>query len=482
MSLCLLILAPAARAGYYATTYTGGGYNSYGTGGANAGYGNFLSQSGIPPLTDSLNSQITATFAWQPAYVGDAPPNAAVVSEDSQVGWNSGGSGSTGLSGGLIVSGGTLVPCRAGQNSLTLLQQTKNWVKTNPGTTFSVTCTPTATDTGTGSPNYNYCVVGVSVGYVAAATPAILSINLKGTTPDGNGNLDILVGQVCTASVVCTPAADLSGATYQWSDPGGTTLQSWTPGLAPVAAVWPSANASPSWYWNDLVGPTRTVQCVVTEGGTPTTLTKTVTEQVPMVNTPATAIQPGFVYINDNCPNKGGALFVYAGGPGMSVSATFSTPSPFGPGQMELVQTATPTDFYKTSDGKNHPDPISGLTGLDTSYPYAGSVQAEPTYATNDNPGIPLLSYMDSVGLYLTFSDWLLYQPPDAGNGRYFVPRKTYGWTVGKSVFQPDTGWADTGYTSYGSVTITPACTDTNQYPTWTQTLQGQSVPWPASP
>ena len=410
------------------------------------------------------------------------------MAEDSAVGYRApSGTLDTGLSGS-SVTGGTVVSgsdqaanggglALNGQSgTYTQVQQTRVRTLSNPGTTLTFTCSPTATATLTSG----YGAVSSAVRYFVTFNPP-LGLYLRGTTFDSSGNQNIMVGQVCTGCVFGVPAG--SSATYQWSDPGGTTLQSWTPGSAPVAATWPFGDNFPSWYWNDVstAAITRTVQCVVTVGGTPTTLTKTVSEQVPTVTA---TVSPGSVYINGNCPGQGGALFIYAGGPGMGVNAAFSTPAPFGPGKMELVQTLTPGDSYKTSDGKNHPDPNYGLTGLDTSYPAGDSEQAEPTYANSDSPGIPLKSYISSVGLYITFSDWLMYQPPDAGNGRYYVPRKTYGWNVASSllVAQPAGGWVDEGNSSHGSVTITPACTDTNQYPTWTQTLQGQAVPWPASP
>ena len=70
-------------------------------------------------------------------------------------------------------------------------------------------CTPTAKiDAGSCGVSYQPTLV----------SPVLLT--LGGTTPDSSGNLNILVGQSCTASLTGIPSGGGWSVTYQWSVSG----------------------------------------------------------------------------------------------------------------------------------------------------------------------------------------------------------------------------------------------------------------------
>ena len=411
---------------------------------------------------------------WNGGPNHDPDPTAVIVTEQVDAGWN-GQSGTVGSE----IKGGTTTGNGSYQNYSATRYSVLSGSPSQMGT-LTVHCTPYATVSSV-SPANGESVGYANVGYTESAGPISLYVNY--TTPDSNGAPNVMVGQVCTAGINGAPEGSISA--YNWTV-SGVIYQSWMPGIAPVTGLSNKTTPTETWWWDDP-GPnptTETAQCVITVGTTQATLTKSIIVQVP--NITQTTITPGPVSIN----TVRGPLAIYAGSStknGMSVKATYHTPSPFSStGQMELVQKITPLSSYIGSDGKNHPTPLSGQTGLDTAYPYGkgvqgGGAQPEPNFATNDSPSIPLQSFISTVSLSSTFTDWLMYAPPNAGNGVQYVPRGTYGWkVVSNQVTQPAGGWVDEGNASYGSVTLTPAYAATNQYPSWPQVIQAPSLPWPA--
>ncbi len=361
---------------------------------------------------------------------------------------------------------------------------------------------------GGGGYNYNYFVSDVS--WRVDAYP--ITINLTGTTPDSSGNLNILVGQGCGASISGLPGGTGWGTpVYAWSV-SGTAFQQWSPttpaiGTAPanpnasyyVGGYGPSTNPTAKWYWNDPNNASETVSCTVTltppagQGNQfSVTATKTVAVQVPRWIGTETA---GYMQVNTSAPNAQGGFRLYAGPPagqagqagGINWTATTSSPLPFNTGTLQLVQIITPYDGYNTSlvPGLTHSDPNNGLIGLDTQCPYGWAslptnFGGGPTpYTSNDSPSLPLDNTRVSAVMQHTFTDFLMFVPP--GTDIQWVPLATSGWsTNGSATIPPSGNWADYvatyGSDSAGTVSTSNGGTFTagNTFPTWTRINTGQ--------
>jgi len=380
---------------------------------------------------------------------------------------------------------------------------------TNGGGTISVNCTLTASMSGYAPQPYQVLGGSAYVGYVASVSS--VTINLVGTTPDGSGNLNILVGQGCTASLVGIPSTLLNNTahppTYSWTV-SGTKFQDWGPSspLYPNASYFiggpgPLTNPTAHWYWNDP-GPNptpETVTCTATVTppvgqGAPFTVTVTqkVTVQVPDWQ----AVElGGYMEVNTSAP-KYSNYSLWAGptaseahngfGGGMNWQAQAYTPtSPaFGTGMFELVQIVTPSDSYTTLTNpvQNHSDPLNGQTGLDVTYPY-GVVWSEPAQLQdNDTPGLHLTGLGQSGNLTAasamfqsSFADYLMYQPPSNGKGVKWVPLAAFSWgTNGNANIPYTNNWGDyvTQNLSDSAGTVTPSAVTPfnawNTHPSWT--------------
>ena len=206
--------------------------------------------------------------------------------------------------------------------------------------------------------------------------------------------------------------------------------------------------------------------------------------------------------VNTNCVHLNGAMSLHAGAThgtsnigGMYFYLSVNTPTTpaFGTGQLELVQTLTPSDSYVTNTNppQSRSDPLNGLTGLDGSYPYYGGATPETNYLdSNDSPNLPLQSTTASAAVAPSFTDYLMYEPP---NSTQFVAVATFTWSVNGSASTTSTGsppvanWAsyatqNNGSDNAGTVSelgsVSPntainfkAITKPNTFPSWTQII-----------
>jgi hypothetical protein len=454
----LMLAAPNACAGTYTDATTGGADPI-----VTPDYDNFYSNSldaiasaysipdpdGIAPssITIQVNPgapSVTDTLTWTHGYgqtdANDPPPACVVVAHYITAYWrteskdgtaSASGSADCGLPSSVVT---TPLPTYWGDDPSAGLPAggstaTIYSVQSSPSASISFSCTPTGSFAGaTGTDGDVMGEVGVQV--QSNAYPITLS--LGGTTPDSNQNPNILIGQQCTATVNGLPYITGATVTYVWSV-SGTTFESWGVVSDPnnqshtvkVDAI-PATNST-SWYWNDPANASETVSCTVTVTppagqGNPFTFTvsapKPVSVQVPDWHAMGTG---GYMEVDTNAPGQNGASALYAGSGtqytgGMDWSATSTTPSLFGKGTLEMVQTVIPNMSLNTFPlpGRQYNDPENGLNGLDTVYPYPATYYNEGllSYGTDDSPSLGLNSYIGSATMHHSFTDYLMYEPP----------------------------------------------------------------------
>ncbi len=529
LTLSLLLVPPNARAGTYAFTgYTvtpGSGDtatytpNNYPT--ATDSRSAFTSYGGAPEYYSVVaNDKITAAFTWQPTNgnsAADPPPSCAIIQQTSSVSWTGAVTGNPPLPTGDCDTG---LPASVSTYTTGYLTKggsgTYYSLKSQPGASFTVDCTPTASSSGSSGSPGSGSHSSVSIFYSASASP--VTITPGGTTPDSSGALNILVGQGCTASLNTPPFSVSQQSGWTWTV-SGTKFQSWnvssdqqTATLIPVPN--PLTDPTPQWFWNDL-GPSPTPETVVCTAtvtpsagqGSPFTVTATqkVTVQEPDWQS---GLQAGYMQVNTLDSSFPSNYALWAGPPvvnplgangGMGWQAkveTPQTPVPFGRGSLEIVQLDTPNDSYTTYTNpvQTHTDPLNTAIhykGLDVTCPYQNYVFAESTdpnarYSNGDAPGLQLTGFKVLVAGTPTtvvaasasfngdYYDYLMYQPPSSGTSVSWVPLGTLHWSVTSSATLPDSKlWSDykTVHGSDSAGTVTPDqdhFVPGNAFPLWT--------------
>jgi len=429
--------------------------------------------------------QITANFTWNPG-PNNAPAPASssvIVVETANAAWS--GPGSTGSCG--IANPTT--PASQPPN------ETGTRYTTNGGGTISVNCTPTASMSGYSPQPYQVLGGSAYVGYVASVSP--VTINLVGTTPDSSGNMNILVGQGCTASLVGIPSNLLPYTTYSWTIPGNK-FQAWGPTppanfVGPfnpnvsyyVAGPGPLTNPTAHWYWNEAAA-TETVKCTATVTPPPgmgASFSIMATKQVSVANpTYACTHSEGAVAVIDG----GLTLKAYPtdnSGHGETWYCNVQTPVFFGSGgSCNFSQLITPGRSHTYSTGAVSCTE-NGKTGLDTLSPYpaeggdpytvgAGANAGWPAdnskHRTGDSPSTGLsdskLGVCASVSINESFNTSLMYLPP--GSDVQPVPLHEVDWQWAATISEPPGGWASANMTPVGPVTST-ASARSYAHPQW---------------
>lgn len=536
-TLSLLLTLPGAQAGTYvwsdstgqSPTYSGGQISStdgpnlplqgrttpYSGGVNGATYGGGDVAYGPPGYGLSVNAtgQITATFTWKPAFVGDPAPASAIVEEDGTASYSTNGSATGNCNDGV----GDTSP----SGTYASLSGTKYLVQNNPGNSFSVMVSPSATASAGASPNGSYG--SASVTFKAVATP--VTITLQGTTKDSSQQDNILVGQGCTASLNTPPFSVQQQSGWTWTV-SGTTFEDWEPttpanpnATPPTAAnanasyevdgYGPANQATANWYWNDRQQAQETVTCTATvkpPAGKGAAFTVTATQKVTVYVPAWTATGTGgYMQVNAKCVGLNGAISLYAGPypghiGGMDFALTVDTPQTpaFGNGMQALAQIVTPNNSYITTAATNppsqhHTDPLNTQTGVDGGYPYHGNSTLETNELDpNDSPNLPLPNTTFSASVAPSFTDFLMYQPPSSGNGVRWVALSTFTWSANGSAqiptqINPNGDWANFkaehngsdavagGTVSYPNTptTFTPISVP-NTFPKWTTVITAQ--------
>jgi len=504
--VCFAALPPA-RAGSYTCTYSGGtfttdhgddyqyyllGDGSYG-GSANDDASNTEGKS--DPVGATGSGAITATFTWQPDGPGDDPPKSVIVQQYSSVMSEWEGVGPQGGSDDGLGGSPQEADIYDGHGYTIIISTcaSTHWtVKSDPGASFTETCSPSAGYTGEegqddGMPENSFqAAASVDITYRAVAYPVIME--LPGTKKDSSGSANILIGQGCSAKLTSSPCPV---SDYNWSV-SGTTFQSWTVSSNPANTTYVDGPGllnidTPSWYWNDLEPTTKeTVSCTATV--TPPTgegapFTVTATKQVTVMRPDWTATgKGGNMQVNTAFPGGNGSNYWLWAGPqpgaivrgGMIWNATVTSPNPalFGDGSIAIAQIITPDESYTVLDASQaiitHSEPNNGQTGLDA-FPYPWSLTT-PIYVGGDAPDFSLDDHMLSAHLASQFVDYLMFQPPGSSQ---WVPLATFNWGTNGNATRPNSGgWAAFGSGSAGSVTPSGSdvpFTKSNSFPSWTQ-------------
>jgi len=346
-----------------------------------------------------------------------------------------------------------------------------------------------------------------------------VDLNLPGTTPDSSGNLHILIGQSCPASLSAagTPAPPVSSFTLsnlQWKATGNTVQgNSWVVASGDSSATFsglvnpytytqatPQA-AGPSWYWDDSTT-SQSVTCTATvtpPAGQGAAFTVTATQKVTLdAPTYVPHDYPGVVKLDADYQAQSG-LNLHAGGgsdniPGIYFKDTVTTPNLSiygGTGTWYRVQLVSVNrNEYATGSTTPSGAPGNSVTGaLDVTHLQNGGVsivynnqiiQADGstfdpnhnTTAENDSPGFPVLdTYQEYKVTNETYTDYILYHPP--GSNSIDVPLFSYSWSWNADVTIPSTplpkSWANwKGAPTGGTITPPTAATRQLKYPTWT--------------
>jgi len=451
-------------------------------------------------VTTNGSDTLTAHFLWTGG--GPAPTQATFIIHTSVSASASVGYGSSGKTGGLsgtatatlgsdtvtATDGGSSGSQTGGSYQAQQVSPSGNIAAVSLSGSVSTTTKNTLVyATWIGDPSSTYYYAGPGAGQTGASASATAkgsvypaTITLGGTTPDSNGNVNILVGQGCTASLNTPPFSVQQQSGWTWTV-SGTTFQDWQPATPANPNATPPTPANPNasyevdgygpanqatahWYWNDP-GPSstpETVTCSATvtpPDGKSAPFTVNVTQNVTVYVPSWTAYGiGGYVQVNTYCPDFQGDMSLWAGPydgyhGGMDWHATSSTPQTpvaFGTGTVELVQLVTPNRSYTTNTNPPvlHTDPEK-TEGLDSYYPVHQLLGTPPyteggsPYGSYDDPRIDLnYNNPKSAAMADSFTDYLLYQPP--GTDVRWVPLANFTWSTNGSATIPSSGlWGD---------------------------------------
>jgi len=175
--------------------------------------------------------------------------------------------------------------------------------------------------------------------------------------------------------------------------------------------------------------------------------------------------------------NHPSSLWLYAGGPATSSGSWYppgtknggrvSTPNLFkaaGSGSWQFIQLIHPGRwlYHRDSTGTPITDSLNfnGLQMLDNDYPYpasndsptapwsADSANPPPagstvtTYWMDDSPGVGLDDFYFRLHVDESFDDYMMYEPPDSGNGSEWVPLHLFQWKWHTDISRTSTSWA----------------------------------------
>ncbi|MDX2065567.1 MAG: hypothetical protein SFX74_07490 [Fimbriimonadaceae bacterium] len=249
------VLVQAAIAQHYTVTYSGGAAN--GTPYAmqsNGFYGGGVSGT----FSGSCSGTITATFTWVPGPGNTPPPKSVVVTRKSLASWSGGnaaGSCSNGLGHASRLLSSSTVPLPPPWGTMTNVSYQSGSsveeaeipdyeVKSNPGASFTVTCSPSASYSAPLPPTPGWGACGVA--FQASASPVVLSI---ANTVWRNQELNILIGQRASATIACS-GFTVASSVYSV---GGDTISNYIiTADRQQAFVVPTASPiveNTSWYW-----------------------------------------------------------------------------------------------------------------------------------------------------------------------------------------------------------------------------------------
>ncbi len=521
-ALCLLAAAPHARAQSWTLTIGGSGKTTGGqkaaqsytlpvTASGTVGLGTIAAGNSAynpkPGITVTAEAPLTVTGTWS----GGTAPASTVLMEQvtaSASGMTTGASGN-----GIPVQGAVsdglgdgAQPDANGQVAgLVYVPETGGSFKVSPSVSASVSASPGPDWNLNGAIGIGYCTGSASIGPVSF-TASPVTIDPGGAIKDSSGAWHILIGQQCTPTLSGIPTA-LQGdvSNLQWTVTG-ETLQGgeWSVTAGQSSATFAGFNAAytytqntlqstpPAWYWDDLAG-SQTITCKATvtppsgEGSAFTVnATQTVVLDVPAYNN----VEPtGVVQINNKYPpintppgqpaNQN--VWCLWAGPGSNNTPpngiqfrdSVLTPALYGGGgSWYHLQIATPDRSRTPYQGSTSiPAQGNGLAGLDGSYPYGQTFNANGTIASSpddDGPGFALSDMYDEYNVSNeTYQMYIMYTPPAPS---ITVPLAYYTWQWNVDVHQPTVGWVNAvNENTGGTISSSGAANRQYVYPTWSR-------------
>ena len=472
---------------------------------------------------------LVATLQWQPSNASDLPPPALIIRHYCDAVWIWGGAGDgtgTGAADNDLGSPARVQSWVVGGS--VDCQGYGYTVISAPGLSPKVTLNPSAKLTvKSGVKRGAYAGGGPKFQWHFDVYPVTLT--LGGTTKDSSGKDNILVGQNCSPHLnilglpsgvyVGWPTWSVSGGTYTSFDIGaGQNTGSTTPFPDPIWNI--SVNpppANPTFFWKDanIAGTPETVQGSAVlyntilgtlynpslppsaQIGTVTASKKVKVYRPDVYSTPQT-VGPHGVLENSINPQLGtvgintGNHEVASNDPsgnssGYYLKIAVATPSLFTQGQtvfgnwgwLQLCQ-------LNVTQGGNGTQ--MAVPKLDSSFPYnnTGGVangvpgltydarllsNGSPAYdAFDDSPSEQYYDYFLRYDTALSFDNnfhlYVIYGPPDAGNGVNYVPVNRYDWEFTASMTRSGLNgiWTPNPPGSVKNIGSAPY----PEYPTWT--------------
>lgn len=456
LALCVGVTTASAQASYKVATSSGGTWSKAGVagGGTSGPYSPDGSESSprgktVPtgagqwtlggPGTASCTGTITITFEWDPAGTGQPPPEAVVLKETSTAQWI----GTTGSCSNGLGNAPTAIP--NGQSSTGV----KYTVKNNPGSSFTVTCSPSASTSYPDPPVDGPQAGTASVWYSCKVYP--VRILLGGSVQHG-GTPSLLIGQRLVASL---DIGDLpvTGITYNWSA-SSNAFANYV--IAPDSSSatftpMPASVQSPTMTCYAKRDGVLTVSCVFASNNPSLaiTLSKNVTCVKPNLVIDEESVGQFYMGTGSSLsvinPDWMRLLLFNPNRSGMTVVAKVTDPGPpftsaASKGTWAYVQTVKPEWSYVRTDGTSYVSDENGKWWLDGSFPYpivGGPFWADPqqSWQFGDSPGAGSLSIASWLSYKADFSLFVMYLPP--GQESKWVPLRRTGWSC-KGVVQRD--------------------------------------------
>ncbi len=489
-AIAILAAPVAASAGHYNYYYSGPApYQHLGP----AGAGTFFANVGGGG-SQTVSGEVTVTFVWAPDGGADAPPASTFVTINSTTSSEAAGPNCLAIAicglPGSTTTNSPFSPYYMWQDDAA----TYTFVQSEPGDSFTYKLSPSLEAVR----SWGSCQATVSAG----TTPVVMGF--LGATGSAGTGYSLLVGQNVEACV-SAGTATFSGMYWRVDDYSTVNLDPPYPAVPEYSSFVASLNSGHAYrylafddgatygpsYFADPETHYYRASGTATFNGKTYQVMATGTIAICEPDTTAdsacapfgglAASAPGIEVIG-YWPIPDGVL---TGTPSIKWTVSVATPASFGhlgQGLWQLVQLVTPGRSMVRGDGSSWVLQNQGLTGLDTSLPYAptsgqndpnsgypddGTVRSERDGLT-DSPVQPFQTDATSVTISDSYEMFLMYRPFDSGLGSEWVPLRHTPWTW-NAIPRPTAGSWPTALTPCGTYSGTTVPWYT--YPAWDRVI-----------